>query len=102
VVAVVDLEADGIRLTADGEVDLLGHAEAYLATWRTRASAGEVAPPWSWNALRYDFDGSRLELPALPDEADCVAALLADILGRDGMTERIPSRRKNGRRRTRR
>ena len=100
VVIVADLGAIGVRLTPHGETELFGHVAYYLASWHTRATAGEAARPWSWAALRYDWDGRRLELPVLPGDADRVAAVLGDILSRPEATEPEPRRRSP--RRTRR
>jgi hypothetical protein len=58
-VVVADLGAIGLPLTPVGEPEVLGHVAHSLASWRTRATAGEAAQPWSWAVLSSPSCGLR-------------------------------------------
>lgn len=98
----LDFLKAGVRLTADGEVEALGHVRYYLATWAARALEGEAPRPASWPEFVYDYRRGRcLTVPVLPDEAERVASTLADLLSQPGMlaTVKLLRRRKEKRER---
>lgn len=89
----LDFLKAGVRLTADGEVEALGHVRYYLATWAARVANGEVPPPASWPEFVYDYRrGRRLTVPVVPDETELVAAALVALLGQPGMLQPIGRR----------
>lgn len=76
----------GLRLTADGEVALLGFVHHYLGTWTARVAADEADPPvGGWD---YGWDGrTALELPVLEQDAKRVLAAVRRILARPEATQ---------------
>lgn len=82
----------GKRLTADGEVALLGSVHNYLGVWAARAAAGEVTGPVV-GGFTYGWDGgySALEFPVLAQDAKNVQAQVREILARPETTQPINS-----------
>ena len=76
----VDFSGAGLRLTADGEVVLLGHVHHFL---RRSIVQGELHPHES----DYSWDGDELTFAVRRRDARQVAGTLLTLLSRRGATE---------------
>src|SRR5437899_1055406 len=81
----IDFSAIAARLTADGEVAVLGFVHYYLGRWSARAAEGSATQPAGWPHLGYDYFPEHLTLPVLRLEAKEVATALRSILLRPNM-----------------
>src|SRR5947199_7817834 len=76
----IDFRALGARLTADGEVAVLGFVHYYLGQWSARAVEGSAPRPAGWPHLGYEYVPAHLTLPVIRSEAQEVAIALRSIL----------------------
>ncbi len=84
----VDFASIGARLTADGEVAVIGFVHHYLSRWCARAAEGNAPRPAIWPQVVYEYVPEHLTMPVIRSEAREVSQALRSILVQPNILKR--------------